>query len=65
MKILSFKPAVNTLIRGRNGVTHDRTQTFHEDRARDFQKFKNDFPIVQREKNGILRALASHIMQQK
>jgi hypothetical protein len=38
---------------------------FNEDRAREFQEFKNDFPTLQREKNEILKYLASHIMQKK
>ena len=35
----------------------------NEDRAREFQEFKNDFLTLQREKNDILKSLASHIMQ--
>ena len=40
-------------------------QKINEDRAREFQEFKNDFLTLQREKNEILKSLASHIMQKK
>jgi hypothetical protein len=36
---------------------------FNEDRAREFQEFRNDFLTFQREKNYILKSLASHIIQ--
>jgi hypothetical protein len=40
-----------------------RFQRRNEDRAREFQEFRNDFLTFQREKNYILKSLASHIIQ--
>jgi len=48
-----------------DGGIHTITKTNNEDRAREFQVFKNDFLTLQTEKNEILKSLASHIMQKK